>query len=160
MSNKEKQLHCRYLCVYYNLICFSYLNNTLSTTELHSFGVWEWGVTNLRMKLLRSILRHFLGSFLRNVQESQNMGRLRRNYKQNSNPKPVKYESNFLTSTIRSQLQHFSFSNSKKERTFYGTHIIKKYEWYTGLWNFVREESRTFFNKWLVYSNNEAVITG
>ena len=72
VSNKEKQLHCRYECVYHNLICFLYLNDTLSITKLHSFGEWEWEVTNLRMKLLKSILWHFLGICLRNIQELQN----------------------------------------------------------------------------------------
>ena len=97
VSNKEKQLHCRYKRVYYNLICFLYLNDTLSTTKLHSFGEWEWVVTNLRMKLLRSILWHFLGICLRNIKESQNMSQLRCNCRQNSNTKPIKYKSNYQT---------------------------------------------------------------
>jgi hypothetical protein len=93
VSNKEKQLHYRYKCVYHNLICFLYLNDILTTTKLHSFGEWEWEVTNLRMKLLRYvyILWHFLGICLFNIQESQYMNRLRCNYGQNSNSKPIKY---------------------------------------------------------------------
>jgi hypothetical protein len=90
MSNKEKQLHLGYKFLNHNFICFLYLIDTLSTTKLYIFGEWEWEVTNLRMKLLRSILWHFLGSCLRNIQETQNMGRLRWNYRQNSNPKPIK----------------------------------------------------------------------
>jgi hypothetical protein len=67
------------------------------------------------MKFLHSILWHFLGIGLRSLQESQEMLRLRSYYRKDSNPKPVKYESDFLTSAHSSQSLQTLFTSKFKE---------------------------------------------
>jgi len=131
VSNKENQLHCRYICVHHNLMCLLHLNDTLSTTKLKSFGEWEWGVTNLRMKLLRSVLWHVLGICLLNITESQNMSRL-----------GLKFESKIYQIRIKLSSQYTSFADTtlfifklKKVKNILRHFYLynQKYEWYIGL---------------------------
>jgi hypothetical protein len=146
VSNKEKQLHCRYKCVYHNLVCFLYLNDTLSTTKLHSFGEWKCEVTNMRMKLLRSILWHFLWMCLRNIQESQNES------------VGMELQTKFVSKTYQIRIKLSNQYNSFADITLFifkfkkGKNMLRhlynqKYEWYIELSTFIWEGSRTLFSK-------------
>jgi hypothetical protein len=129
--NKENPLHCRYKCVHHNLMCLLHLNDTLSTTNLQSFGEWEWGVTNLRMKLLGTVLWHFLGIYLLNITESQNMSRLRLKLESQISQLRIKLSSQY---TLFADITLVIFKFKKRKNILRHFHLYnKKYDWYIGL---------------------------